>query len=224
MIGLKKLNKPAILIQNANEWTELYLAYKEGDENVSKTVGSKYSHKEVKKTLIEETHGKCAYCESKILHISFGDIEHIVPKSEVPEKCFQWDNLTLACTVCNNNKRDFYDVDNLLIDPYIDDPNEHFYFAGPMLIEKTEKAILTRSKLDLNRAELFEDRTRYLENLSGFTMQIQSATNPVLREALFDDFRKKAKIEQEYCKMVSDFLELFESKYNLCETSYTLQK
>lgn len=88
-----------------------------------------------------------------------------------------------------------------------------------MLIEKTEKAILTRSKLDLNRAELFEDRTRYLENLKGFTMQIQSATNPVLREVLLDDFRKKAKIEQEYCKMVFDFLELFESKYNLCEIS-----
>ena len=105
------------------------------------TIENKYSQKEIKKALIEETNGKCVYCESKILHISFGDIEHILPKSELAEKCFEWSNLTLACTICNNRKRDFYDEQNLLIDPYVDNPDEHFYYAGPIIFNLTDKEI-----------------------------------------------------------------------------------
>ena len=39
---------------------------------------------------IDETHGKCAYCESKIKHIDYGDIEHILPKNKNarPDLCY----------------------------------------------------------------------------------------------------------------------------------------
>ncbi|MFJ7405863.1 MULTISPECIES: HNH endonuclease [unclassified Lysinibacillus] len=215
MIQITKLIKPSILEENAEDWKDLYLAYKAGDKSVSKLVGTKYSHKEVKKTLVKETHGKCAYCESKILHITFGDIEHILPKSEVPEKCFEWSNLTLACTVCNNRKRDFYDTNNILIDPYEDEPSEHLFFGGPLLCSISERGNLTKLKIDLNRTELVENRTKHLKNLDGFIMQIQNTTFPDLRNALLEDLREKAMISEEYSKMVKDFIEVFESKVSM---------
>lgn len=39
-----------------------------------------YGSKTVKDALIKAQHGKCFLCESKITHISFGDVEHFRPK------------------------------------------------------------------------------------------------------------------------------------------------
>lgn len=40
-----------------------------------------YGNKEVKNKLIETQDGKCCFCESKIAHISYGDVEHFRPKA-----------------------------------------------------------------------------------------------------------------------------------------------
>ena len=44
---------------------------------------SVYGHKTVKKALIEAQHGKCCFCEAKVVHISYGDVEHFRPKGGV---------------------------------------------------------------------------------------------------------------------------------------------
>ncbi len=212
MIKMTKIEKPSVLEENEDEWRGLFLAYKAGDKSISSTIENKYAHKEIKKAIIKETDGKCVYCESKILHISFGDIEHILPKSELPEKCFEWSNLTLACTVCNNKKRDFYDEQNLLIDPYIDNPDEHFYYAGPIIFNLTDRGNLTKIKIDLNRPDLMENRIKHLKDLDGFIMQIQNTQYQDLRNALLEDLRKKAYHTEEYSKMTKDFLNVLEEK------------
>jgi uncharacterized protein (TIGR02646 family) len=67
-------------------------------------------------------HGKCCFCEAKILHVSYGDIEHYRPKagyqqgsSESLQKpgyywlAYAWDNLLLSCTLCNQQyKRNLF--------------------------------------------------------------------------------------------------------------------
>ena len=60
-----------------------------------------YKHPDNKIALKNSTFGKCMYCESKITHIDYGDIEHIKPKSKYPTLKFTWSNLGFACTVCN---------------------------------------------------------------------------------------------------------------------------
>lgn len=71
-----------------------------------------YSDPEVKSSLIELFKGKCAYCESKFLHVYSGDIEHFRPKGEIEEAtppkkpgyywlAADWDNLLLSCRNCN---------------------------------------------------------------------------------------------------------------------------
>lgn len=72
-----------------------------------------YGHDDVKSTLIVLQDYKCCFCESKIGHISYGDVEHFRPKAgwvQEEEKinspgyywlAYVWDNLLLSCQKCN---------------------------------------------------------------------------------------------------------------------------
>ena len=73
-----------------------------------------YGHSSVKDTLRQAQQDKCAFCESKISHIAYGDVEHFRPKTawRQTEKgplqrpgyywlAYEWNNLFLACAICN---------------------------------------------------------------------------------------------------------------------------
>jgi uncharacterized protein (TIGR02646 family) len=157
MIRIVKSSIPAVLKKHASAWTkELKKAISSGKSSVS-VRRRRYNHPEIKRALIAETHGKCAYCESKLLHIAYGDIEHIIAKTNDPSQTYAWKNLTLACDVCNTSKGNTDGV----IDPYAVDPEEHFQFLGPMITPKfgSEIAKLTLIILRLNRTPLLERRT-----------------------------------------------------------------
>jgi uncharacterized protein (TIGR02646 family) len=74
---------------------------------------------------------RCMYCEDNL----GTDIDHFWPKSDYPERAFQWANYLLACSHCNSNlKRDEFPLDShqspLLLDPTDpnDDPVAHLTF------------------------------------------------------------------------------------------------
>lgn len=72
-----------------------------------------YNNDEIKATLKQLFNGKCAYCESPILTVTVGDIEHFRPKAAIvtdDKKTLKpgyywlaadWDNLLLSCNNCN---------------------------------------------------------------------------------------------------------------------------
>lgn len=77
-----------------------------------------YAHPEVKTELLSMQHGKCAFCESKIDHISYGDVEHFRPKAAVKQNAadpvtrpgyywlaYEWENLLLSCQLCNQRHK-----------------------------------------------------------------------------------------------------------------------
>ena len=80
---------------------------------------STYAHKSVKEALIRAQHGKCAFCESKITHISYGDVEHFRPKAGYCQHtkdrvrrpgyywllAYEWANLLLSCQLCNQRHK-----------------------------------------------------------------------------------------------------------------------
>ena len=94
MIKINKGTKPKILEDNAQQWTAEYLAALKQPTPVPSHIKSRYQNSEIKDALEKETHGKCAYCESKFKHIAFGDIEHILPKNQNarPELYVEWTN------------------------------------------------------------------------------------------------------------------------------------
>lgn len=73
-----------------------------------------YGHETVKFSLKEMQHGKCAFCESKVDHIAYGDVEHFRPKGGFRQSlsdplgrpgyywlAYEWENLLFACQLCN---------------------------------------------------------------------------------------------------------------------------
>src|SRR5947209_8328121 len=127
MIRLNKGPKPQILTENEAAWTATV-----ANGEATPAEKARYRHPEIKEALVSETHGKCAYCESKLQHIHHGDIEHIYPKSLALEKTFEWENLTLACEICNQNKSNKDPFLEQILDPYSVEPSEHLFFAGPL--------------------------------------------------------------------------------------------
>lgn len=205
MINLRKGPKPAVLEDNAEAWTQELTDKIAANEEASKTLKSKYNHPDIKSALIDETHGKCAYCESKVRHVAHGDIEHVAPKSVHPNLSFEWTNLTFACPVCNNKKRNHEGV----VDPYDGDPMRHFFFQGPLLLHKpgNEAAEFTETQLELNRPELLEKRGERITNLHKQFDNIAKTQNPRLKAVLREDIiRNETHESSEYTALARHFI------------------
>lgn len=85
-----------------------------------------YGHESVKTALIEAQHEKCCFCESKVTHIAYGDIEHFRPKggwrrtksSKLTRPgyfwlAYDWSNLLFCCQICNQReKRNHFPIED----------------------------------------------------------------------------------------------------------------
>jgi 5-methylcytosine-specific restriction endonuclease McrA len=207
MIRLAKLPKPRVLIENEVEWTTMLIRKTAAGESVSTTEKSRYRHPEIKATLIQETFGKCAYCESKLQHITYGDVEHISPKSTEPEAIFQWENLTLACDVCNTNKGDRFPNREGLVDPYNHDPQARFHIFGPFIFATPgdNDARYTELTLDLNRTALLERRNEKIKYLRDMVETVAAASER-LRPRLLEVLKLETAPDQEFSALARSYL------------------
>ena len=112
---------PAILSgKGAAEREALCQAFEEGQTEFE-FHSSIYAHAQVKSSLIAAQDGKCCFCEAKIEHISYGDVEHYRPKGGWVQDqeglnqpgyywlAYDWDNLFLSCQICNQrHKKNFF--------------------------------------------------------------------------------------------------------------------
>lgn len=95
---------------------------------ISKAKDAWCSIPDVRTTLHDMQSGKCCYCESKI-HSSGPrqQIEHYWPKGTYDDKRNLWENLLLACDLCNHTKGGAFPLDDLgqplVIDPTSGDVN-----------------------------------------------------------------------------------------------------
>jgi len=85
-----------------------------------------YAARDVKRQLIADQHGKCAYCETRFGHSSPGDVEHYRPKAGYRQAAaspvigpgyywlaYEWANLLFACEDCNRiRKRQLFPLRN----------------------------------------------------------------------------------------------------------------
>lgn len=211
MRKIKKLEKPAILIANANKWTKEYCSCLSSGQTPSKEIATRYKDPTIKAKLEQETHGKCAYCESKIKHITYGDIEHILPKNKDarPDLYVEWTNLTLACEQCNRSgKRTYYEPKLLLINPYVDDPEEHFQDLGPLIMSVLcdVRAFVTENVLKLNRSSLVERRIERITQVKWLLSSWAKEKNSTMKEVLEQQLHEEYSEEAEYSSTVKAFL------------------
>lgn len=211
MRKLKKETKPRTLEENEKSWTKEYMDCIVAGVEPSSTVAHRYNEPSIKNALIKETHGKCAYCESKMLEVSYGDIEHILPKNKNarPDLYVAWDNLTLSCEKCNRTgKGTYYDPDLPLINPYVDEPDEHFRDCGPLVmpILGDERAFVTESLLKLNRSELVEKRTERIRGVFALLTLWKKETNKTMKAVFENQIREECTDDKEYTSTVKAYL------------------
>ena len=95
--------------------------------------------------------GCCAYCEGSYEGTSYPQIEHFKPKSLYPELMFDYNNMNLACQICNMTKLDKYN--EKLINPTEDEPDEHLKYKAYMICALDERGKTTIDMLNLNSEE-----------------------------------------------------------------------
>lgn len=121
MICVRKPVAPVVLttlgttarVELHTEYSRTPTAYRRGTKRFE-FAKSIYAHDDVKAALRQAQHDKCAFCESRITHIVYGDVEHYRPKGEVRQKitdneqypgyywlAYDWSNLFLSCPLCN---------------------------------------------------------------------------------------------------------------------------
>jgi 5-methylcytosine-specific restriction endonuclease McrA len=205
LIRLAKLPEPEVLIENRESWTDEFAAYKRG-EDVPKVAARRYADPEVQEALKRETARKCAYCESRIEHIDYPHVEHILPKAERPDLVCDWSNLTLACTRCNVAKGDYYEPNCELVNPYRDEIGEHLIFAGAHLYHRSnDRGLVTINKVDLNRNELVARRKEAIEAYTRIRDLIGKAPVGPVREVLEAQREELLTGESEYLATTSAF-------------------
>jgi hypothetical protein len=129
------------------------------------------------------------------------DIEHFYPKSQYPQRMFDWDNFLRGCKNCNNFKVDQFPLtvsgSPLLLDPCNDEPLDHFVWdfqTGATGVRPQagyrERAEATRDLLKLDLEPLREERRSKLAGVLCLLAlvvnqdPVPNATRIALREAL----------------------------------------
>lgn len=202
MIRINKGTEPNILRDNKASWTEKLLEHIRKNEDIPKTLASNYNHSDVKSALKTECRNKCMYCESVVSHVAHEHIEHIKPKAKnrFPELTFEWQNLGLACPVCNINKGADYDQLAPFINPYVDDPDQFLVALGNFIYNKpaNDRAEITVRSLELNRPELIERRMERLEAIKSLIERYHSQTNATLKNAILDEIHHEISENKPY--------------------------
>lgn len=155
-----------------------------------------YGDPTVKQALVAAQHGKCCFCERKIG--GEGDVEHFRPKASFCQGeghpverpgyywlAYEWDNLLLACPICNqrfkrslfplldpvkrarNHHGDLTQERSLFIHPAEEDPADFIGFRQEVAyaIRGNRRAKETIKALGLNRENLAEERRDHLSRL-----------------------------------------------------------
>lgn len=96
----------------------------------------RYNRPKVVQALHKMQDGKCCYCEDYIPDSGRGkEVEHFRPRSKFPHLAYDWNNLLLACTACNDAKSDQFPTspggDPLILNPSDPalDPEDHVSFV-----------------------------------------------------------------------------------------------
>lgn len=163
MIGIVKPDTPpAILRKRGRETTvangEKYDAAPDEYFDGTTTFDFKsalYAATSVKNALRKAQHDKCAFCESKVTHISYGDVEHFRPKGGYKQEngdelgrpgyywlAYVWANLFLSCQLCNQRfKKNLFPLRNpadRARSHHDDIKNEKPLFIDPAAIDPTD--------------------------------------------------------------------------------------
>lgn len=185
------INKPSqappklIEAQNSlDEAIDSYGSFSDIPEELIKNIFSGYRDNEVKDSLFNCSHQKCAYCETYPCS-GYLEVEHFAPKRRYPELTLEWDNLLPSCQVCNRHKSNHDTKSEPIINPSKVDPERYFEYEWGLFIIPSEKAPdyelaeRTIEICNLNRRRLADARSKILIGLRELETNLRNRVERV---------------------------------------------
>ena len=208
MIKINRGPKPDILVEKESVWTDEYLRLRAGDSTIPQAASTRYRHPQIKEAATADTYEKCVYCESLPLHVSPGNVEHLLPKSRFPELVVRWDNLAFVCPDCNTAKGPYYHPEEPVVNPFLEEPSEFIRFAGPLVFEQpgNRRGIVTIRKLKLDRGDLVERRADHLRKIQSLLNTWALIPEGPARDELAAEISQRAEDPGEYAAATRGFL------------------
>lgn len=177
MRHIDRLPIPQILANKHVEWQTKY------DEKVAvnskaRPDGTKYGHKDIRDQLNSCSFKKCFYCESKLTG-TLKEIDHYIEVAIDHSKAFDWDNLFLSCSNCNDKiDHNVIPVTDAL-NPCVDSDAEiksHITFEKECICSQpgSEKGLKTIQKFKLDSELLDLKRSKWLTKLTTKVIDINN--------------------------------------------------
>lgn len=175
-------NIPQILQDNAQEWTDNLLSLVQEYGSYTKIPQAKkaaalthYRHQEIKDILFETTYRKCAFCEGFPEDNGNIEIEHFHPKSLYPDEAFSWENFLPCCRKCNSAK-DAHDTKvKSIINPYINNPENHLEVSFMRLTGKDRIGLETIKVCGLKGTRLYRPYSELLVQFHQYEDDLSTA-------------------------------------------------
>lgn len=182
MIKLERPNIPQILIDKGEDWTNALLAlvneygeYSKIPAVAKETILKNYRHAQIKETLYPSSNKKCAFCESFPEDSGNIEVEHFHPKSLYPLEAFDWHNFLPCCRKCNSAKSDHDTKASPIINPYIDDPENHLDIDVISLKAKDKIGQMTIDVCQLKGTRLYRPFSDLLVSFKQFEDDLKEA-------------------------------------------------
>lgn len=177
MRHIERLPIPQILANKHDEWQAKY------EERLAvnpkaRPDSSKYGHNDIRERLNSCSFNKCFYCESK-LKGTLKEFDHYIEVSIDHCKAYDWDNLYLSCSNCN----DKFDHNAIpvteALNPCVDSDEEiqrHITFEKECICSQpgSEKGLKTIQKFKLDSEMLDLRRSKWLNKLATKAIDIDN--------------------------------------------------
>lgn len=208
MIKLRRQTCPEILDVNCEAWTIQAQEELAKNGKFSRTSLGRYRRAPIKRALAEDSHGKCMYCEAKILANGYGHIEHIQPKSKFPDQMFVWKNLGFVCEICNGNKLDYYDDSLPFIDPYEENPSDFLGASGAYIksLPNNTRGEITEQIIDLNRAPLLEKRLERMQKIRHM-IKLYQVLKDAEKAAFSQELKEEMRDDKEFAMIIKALIQ-----------------
>jgi uncharacterized protein (TIGR02646 family) len=161
--------------------------------------------------LRNEQHNKCCYCNNELgFDIKNVDIEHIIPKSHMPEFTFSGKNLALSCPACNtikSHKTVFiknrtikkYPINSKnikIIHPHYDEYEHHIEILdGSIYVALSGKGSETITMCELYRLRIAEEKAK----------NFRAQKTPIA--SMVEEFRQGGKAVEDFAEFLRNIFD-----------------
>lgn len=161
---------------------------------------TRYAHKDIKEALESIYHHKCAFCETKSEVLEVEHFRNKAGENAYYWLVYSWDNLLLACKMCNSYKSSQFEILGERVAFDVKDI-QSIHSLGDKYDEKEQPKLINPEKEDIEQLLIFQKNGKIdsKDNRVAYTIKTCQLNRKKLkneRKRLYDKLHKKIQAKQ----------------------------